>query len=114
MKHQNVLTEFNDIINSIYGVYLDSTSGFVQNKALMEKLQHDAIKRDNLSQEYLDNCAMRYGVGDPNLSSSYVLNKCTQKEFKERNSGVGTTISHLAICALFRFINSGKIIIEVN
>jgi len=106
MEQKNALFEFNKIIDSIYGVYLDSSTGFVHNKAFMERTQRDAIKKNNLTQEYLDNCAWIYGVGDPNKQTSYPLNKCTQKEFKERNSvgGINSkTLGNLCIVQLYQY-----------
>jgi hypothetical protein len=106
MEKQNLLFEFNKVVDQIYGVYLDSTAGFVQNYALMGKMQKDSIRKDKFSQDYLDNCALTYGTDDPDKPRAIILHKCSQKEFKERNSSGGNnykTIGNLCVVQIYQF-----------
>lgn len=91
----NPINEYLQIIDNIYGTYFDSLKGFSINKEEMESQQQNFIKElsvknpDIAKMEYLDNCKMIYGKGDPNNSKSYPLHISTQKEFKARNSEKG-------------------------
>jgi hypothetical protein len=106
MEEKNVFEEFTDIIDKIYGVYLDSKTGFVQNKVLIEKTQKETIRKGQATQKYLDSCFMIYGIGDPNIKTSYPLHRCTQMEYKLRNSEEGlnsTVLGQLCIVLVYQY-----------
>jgi hypothetical protein len=92
-----IAEEYLQIIDDIYGVYLDSSMGFASNKQRIEqswnKVEHP-------------NAKFIFGVGDPNLPGSYVLHSCTQDEFIKRNSKTGknyTTLANLCIIQLYQY-----------
>ena len=73
------IEEYLDLVDHIYGVYLDSTTGFNLVKKRMEDSQKDTLKMlkekypELANQEYQDSTAMIYGKGDPEMGSSLLL-----------------------------------------
>jgi hypothetical protein len=102
MKTFELLQEFMSIIDSIYGVYLDSTMGFhlIGSQQLVTQLQSVARLRETnpelASTEYLDSCAMIFGRGNPNNPDAVELHRCTQGEHKSRNEKGGKNYSFIA------------------
>ena len=79
------IIEFLQIVNDIYGVYLDSTNGFCVIKRDIESMQRNSNKKFNTLMQILDNRKVFYGKGNPNKQNSYLFHICTQGEFKKRN-----------------------------
>ena len=75
----DLLLEFMEKIDDIYGVYLDSTHGFYLNKLQEEESQKKSSEMLKVSIKYLDSCMRLYGIGNPNEPSSIILHECTQR-----------------------------------
>ena len=108
----NDIDNFEKVIDSIYGVYLDSTLGFRRVIEWVEKnqLKHiEILKVTNPNKaniNYLDGKAFIFGKGNPNIPSSVVLHKTTQKELKYRNKKDGINfkfIGNLATVSLYQY-----------
>jgi len=101
-KAINLLREFYDIVNSIYGVYLDSTRGFDLVKKQQIEVQQLAIQKlakthpAIASVDCLDKRKMIYSAGDPNKPDSVVLHACSQAELKARNEKGGHNCQFVA------------------
>ncbi|MFZ3165997.1 MAG: tetratricopeptide repeat protein [Candidatus Methanoperedens sp.] len=98
--------EFLEILDNIYGVYLDGTEGFslVRNKII--EGQKNTNKIIGMSIEDLDNAFFTYGKGDPRNSDSYNLHKCTQGKLKKRNEKDGdndSIIANLCIVLIYQY-----------
>jgi tetratricopeptide (TPR) repeat protein len=98
--------EFLEILDNIYGVYLDGTEGFslVRNKII--EGQQNTSKITGMSIEDLDNASFTYGKGDPRNSDSYNLHKCTQGKLKKRNEKDGDNdaiIANLCIVLIYQY-----------
>jgi len=82
----NAVNEFEEVVDHIYGVYLDAT-----------KLA---------SIDYLDSVDMIYGKGVPDNPDSILLHRCSQKEYKERNTDKGINykfIGNMALVSLYQY-----------
>jgi hypothetical protein len=108
----NEIDEFEQIVDYIYGVYLDATTGFKQLLIWFEKNQGKALEmlKDSHPElaniDYLDSVEMIYGNGNPNDPSSIVLHRCTQKEYKERNTEKGVNykfIGNVVLVSLYQY-----------
>lgn len=106
------ISEYMGVVDAIYGVYLDSTTGF---RLLLKRLTEGQrtslrmLKRkhpDLASVDYLDRTSFSYGRGDPNEPDSYELHRVSQGEVKARNS-VGSAnyrfIGNMALVALYQY-----------
>ena len=112
MKSVNIIANFEKAVDTIYGVYLDSTSGFreLQRKivnqqlASLHKLQKTNPKLATI--EHLDHKAIIYGKGNHNNPESYELHRCTQLEYKERDSEGGLNflfIGNMALVSIYQY-----------
>ncbi|MFX0185471.1 MAG: hypothetical protein ACFE95_20500 [Candidatus Hodarchaeota archaeon] len=105
------LKEFNNIVDRILGVYLDSNLGFALGKKHIENAQRAVVSQnqhdpDLSSFEYLDNSEMIHGEGDPNNPDSEILHRTTQREFKERNTENGINFkfnANMCLIALYQY-----------
>ncbi len=113
MTTQDILEGFIVVIDSIYGVYLDSTQGFGLVRKRIDETQQSTIEKFRSSDselssiEYLDSSNMLYGKGDPNDPTSILLHKCTQAEFKARNDSGGANfrfVANLCLVALLSIL----------
>jgi hypothetical protein len=104
--------EFERVVDYIYGVYLDSTTGFDKLREWFEKNQKDALAllkstHPELARiDYLDSVHMIYGKGDPNTPEAVELHRCTQKQYKERNSENGLNfqfLGNMALVSLYQY-----------
>ncbi len=109
---KNYLSEFEDVVTSIYGVYLMSTQGFhllakeLTNIQLTTINQFRSTRPELASIQYLDSTTYIFGKGDPNLPNSIELYRCTQGEYKERNSEKGTNfrfIGNMCVIAIYQY-----------
>jgi hypothetical protein len=107
-----IIQEFEEIVDNIFGVYLDSTLGFRRVVEWINKNQELTIedfktKNPKIANiDYLDNQPFFYGKGNPNIPSSVVLHQTTQKQLKKRNSENGTNfifIGNLVIVAIYQY-----------
>ncbi|WP_116473264.1 hypothetical protein [Zobellella maritima] len=106
------IIEFERVVDYIYGVYLDSTTGFDKLREWFEKNQNDTLSSlknshpELASIDYLDSVHMIYGKGDPNTPEAVELHRCTQKEYKERNSIGGINfqfLGNMALVSLYQY-----------
>lgn len=99
--------EFNEVIDHIYGVYLDSTT--LAFRLLREWVINDQLstsKITGLSIEDLDKSKFYFGVGDPNTSDSHVLLSCTQGQLKKRNdkdSDNYIVIANISVVLIYQY-----------
>jgi hypothetical protein len=108
----NAIEEYEAIVDAIFGVYLDSITGFRKLKEWFEAGQINTLgflKKSNpelASLEYLDKTAFIYGKGDPNSPESIWLHTCSQGEYKQRNSDGGLNflfIGNMTIVSVYQF-----------
>jgi hypothetical protein len=108
----SAIVEFEKVVDAVYGVYLDSTTGFskvnhwieTQQRNLFEWLKHTHPELTSI--DYLDGKAFTYGEGDPNKPEAVELHRCTQKEYKLRNSENGLNyrfIGNMALVAIYQY-----------
>lgn len=112
-KALELLNEFGGIVNSIYGVYFDSTRGFSLVKEQLIKGQETTIqmmKKTNpelvVNIEYLDKRKLIYGKGDPNKPESEILQVSTQGELKARNEKGGANykfIANMCLVSIYQY-----------
>jgi hypothetical protein len=105
MKTSSAVEEFRSEVDTIYGVYLDSTRGFYFLRKDIDRSQKDSLKQiSGTTPETLDQAQMIYGVGNPSSPDSYMLHACTQKQFKRRNEEGGQnykTIANMCIVEIY-------------
>jgi len=85
MTLEETLQEYLNVVDGIYGLYLDAIKGFISNKKLMEKIQSETSISHNLTITELDNKPVRFQEKKTADPESYILHECTQKMFKNRN-----------------------------
>lgn len=112
-KALEVLNEFGSIVNSIYGVYFDSTRGFsfVKEQLINSQLTTiQAMKKTNpelvVNIEYLDKRKIIYGKGDPSKPESKMLQISTQAELKARNEKGGANykfIANMCLVSIYQY-----------
>ena len=109
---ENCIDEFEDVVTSIYGVYLMSMQGFHRLVEELLKLQHMTVNKfkstdpEHASVQYLDSLEYIFGKGSPNLPNSIELYRCTQGEYKERNSERGVNsrfIGNMCVIAIYQY-----------
>ena len=109
---ENCIDEFEDVVTSIYGVYLMSTQGFhllvkeLMNVQLMTMNKLKSTHPELASVQYLDSLVYIFGKGDPNLPNSIELYRCTQGEYKERNSEKGINsrfVGNMCVIAIYQY-----------
>ena len=122
---ENIIREYVRILDSIYGVFLDSCQGFSSAKSLFEQSQLLTIKRNrkleaakrppsnvhyNLTINDFDTSCMIYSKGKKEESDYRVLHYCpTQGEYKRRNSPEGENyrfIGNMALIAIYEYWES--------
>ncbi|MFT3980301.1 MAG: hypothetical protein QM687_07525 [Ferruginibacter sp.] len=108
MEHtiNDLLFDFMEKIDEIYGVYLDAEAGFIQNNNLLEKAQRLSNERSALSVSYLDTLPYLYSKGTPTNPNTIVLHEVTQGRFKERNKEGGANhviIAHLCLTQIYQY-----------
>lgn len=111
-KALQLFVEFYRVVDSIYGVYLDSVRGFhlVQREHIKE--QQWTIKMLGKTDpklakvEYLDRLAMIYGKGDPNKPGWVELHRCSQAELKARNEEGGANqkfVANMCLVSIYQY-----------
>jgi len=108
----NYIYESEDVVTSIYGVYLMSRQGFrllvkdITNTQLTTMNQFKYTHPELASVQYLNSTQYIFGKGDPNLPDSIELYRCTQGEYKERNSEKGVNsrfIGNMCVIAIYQY-----------
>jgi len=95
------INEFEQIVDHLYGVYLDSTTGFDKLREWLIETQSKTIDEFKVSHpelanlEYLDSVEFVYGKGKPTDPDAIKLHSCTQKNLKERNLNDGINFQFL-------------------
>jgi len=111
-KALELFAEFYSVVDSIYGVYLDSTRGFHLVKEQQITAQKQALQMLKLTQpelvniEYLDKRPTTYGRGDPNKPQHVKLHTCTQAELKGRNEEGGANqkfIANMCLVSIYQY-----------
>lgn len=109
---RNCIDEFEDVVTSIYGVHLMSTQGFHLLSKELTNIQLTTINQfrsthpELASIQCLDSAEYIFGKGDPNLPTSIKLYRCTQGEYKERNSEKGINsrfIGNMCVIAIYQY-----------
>lgn len=112
MGSMNPISQFEATVDAIYGVYLDSTTGFDKLFLSIEQQQQDSLRwlkeahPELATIEYLDSTHFIYGKGDPNTPEAFELHRCSQRQYKDRNSKGGLNflfIGNMALVSLFQF-----------
>ena len=102
----DLIFEFIEKLDEIYGVYLDSVAGFFQNTVLLDRGQQFSNEKSNLSIAHLDTLPYVYGKGAPEDSNSIVLHESTQGDYKKRNNAGGLNhivIAHLCLTQIYQY-----------
>ena len=102
----NPIKEYLGVVDDIYGVFLDCTLGFQNNRKYMIDNQRLASTRLGLSVAQLDKRNLTYGTGHPNDPNNVLLHKCTQGQLKERNIKDGNNtvlIGNLCLCQIYNY-----------
>ena len=91
-----VAGQFVEVVDTCFGLYLDCSSGFWKNHEALVKNQHltfPSVSKEVASiqtLEDLDTLETFLGRGPPTDPKNILYHKCTQGEFKRRNSRGGT------------------------
>ncbi len=94
-----VADEFVGVVDTCFGLYLDCIEGFKKNCDFMLKAQASSL--NSLSGSAiksiadLDRVGFFIGKGEPTDPSNVVYHRCTQGEFKERNTPGGKNDSFI-------------------
>lgn len=106
MDKIQILNEFKQKIEDIYGLYQDALQGFVHNLERLKKAQEMSVVKLGLTIEYLDTLSFMYGNGDPSSPSTEILHTSTQGEYKLRNQIKGKnsmTLGNLCISQTYQY-----------
>jgi len=113
-KALELLSEFYQTVDSIYGVYLDSTRGFYlvhKQHVAEQRLTVKMLEKTNpelANIEHLDTVSAMYGKGDPNKPGSVILHTCSQGELKARNKEGGANhrfIANMCLVSIYQYWN---------
>jgi len=121
MPSSQAVEEFRAVLDSVYGVYLDSKSGFDLIVREFDRLRLESLRRlPDRSPKKLDAAKIIYGHGAPDDPGAYALHICTQKEYRERNLKDGQNdhvIGNLCMVLLYQYWEDyyrGRIAAELN
>lgn len=109
------LMDFIQIIDDIYGLYLDATAAFVEWRKLIVNAQHKLSRKKKISERDLDNEPFGYGEGDADPSQFNIKHIRTQSEIKERLKKGGVnfqTMANLCIVLINEYWNSTRTLME--
>ena len=107
----DILGEFLDTVDTVYGLYLDSVTAYRWEKERFLSTQQDALRYflqrgDRMELDDLDAKLMHIGKGDPNKENPKFLHRCTQGEYKARNAEGGLNhvmISNLCLVLIYQY-----------
>ena len=95
------IQEYKRIVDSIWGTYLDATTGFQKVKEMIDKIHANLKGVDNP-----DDLQFIYGKGNPNSPDAIALHRCTQGKIKERNSKDGENfkfIGNMSLISIYQY-----------
>ncbi len=107
-----LVDEYERVVNSVYGIYLDATVGFAAALKRFEDTQREGIVAlanetpQHANLEYLDAQLFLFGRGDPNDPDHVELHRVTQGEYKVRNQADGLNyreIGNMCIISLYQY-----------
>lgn len=107
-----LIRQFLEVVDSIFGVYLDSTRGFVLVLKDTKRAQRSVIALlrgkdpEKATLEHLDDLAFYYGKGNPNDPNAIVLHRCTQGQLKARNEPGGKNyrfIGNMCLVTIYQY-----------
>jgi len=102
----NPIIEYIEIVDNIYGLFLDSTHGFFAHRDNFIKGQQKASELTSQSIEELDTISVTYGIGHPQDPDRIDLHITTQGDLKKRNEKNGhntKTIGNLCLCEIYHY-----------
>ena len=102
----NPIEEYIQIIDKVYGLFLDATFAFPTHRKDFIKNQERASELTHLSIEKLDALPITYGIGAPGEPKSVDLHRTTQGDLKKRNekNGYNTKIiGNLCLCEIYHY-----------
>ncbi len=108
----DILSDFEYVVTSILGVYLNTIGGF--HLCLKEIISHQENQLEQLREthpecasiEFLDSTPGQYCEGNPNIPGAKVLFECTLGEYKKRNSPGGLNhrvIGNMCIIVIYQY-----------
>lgn len=97
MDHRD---QFIKAVDQVYGLYLDTISGFRCWKNKFDAIQTQEAQTTNFTVDELDKASFIYGKGDPRGNDSTRLHIRTQGEFKERIKENGPNYFEIAAACL--------------
>jgi hypothetical protein len=100
------IREFKQVVDDIYGIYLDSTYGFSLISGRQNGMRQLQAKEFHFSSKQSDNSHFTYGRGNPNNLESYFLHECTMQKFRERNAPDGLNykiIGNLCLVLMYQY-----------
>ena len=98
--------EFIEIVDNIYGVFLDVGNGFSRMLESIQNNQNRTCTERGISIEELDTRNVFYGSGPPNNSKSQIFHATTAGEYKIRIAKNGpnvTFVGNLCLVAIYQF-----------
>ncbi|MFR2840745.1 MAG: hypothetical protein ACLTBU_16895 [Zhenhengia sp.] len=99
MKYIN---EYAGIVDSIWGTYLDATTGFDKVKDMIIEGQ----SKHRFDESHLDTLNFYYGKGKPGEPGARQLHACTQGRIKQRNSEGGDNfrfIGNMSLISIYQY-----------
>jgi hypothetical protein len=88
--------EFLRIVYDIYGLYLDSTYGFISINKLIVKSQKEIVKHSKIDISNLNKQNFYYGKGPPDNEDSHIMYISKIGEIRERNKKNGRNFKNIA------------------
>ena len=88
--------EFLRKVYDIYGLYLDSTFGFISINKHITELQKKICSNNKIRIEDFDKKNFSYGRGKPGSKDSYIMHISEIREVKERNKNEGENYKNIA------------------
>lgn len=98
--------EYLSIVDTVFGIYLDSTAGFAQFSKMLESAQTDMSKKLGIEKSELHEKPFFYSKGDPTDKNTCILHTATQKEVLERNEETGLNykaIANLCVVLIYQY-----------
>ncbi len=108
----DILSDFEYVVTSILGVYLNTIGGFhlcLKEVTAYQENQLEQLRKTRpecASIEFLDSTPGQYCEGNPNISGAKVLFECTLGEYKKRNSPRGLNhrvIGNMCIIVIYQY-----------
>jgi len=105
-RADDLLTEFAEVVENIYGAYLDATHGFKNMAELITKCQSQIQQSLGIAPSQADKLPMHYGDSPPEEPGSVVQHTASQGEVKARNAPDGHNphlMANMCIVALYQY-----------